>query len=419
MSFVKLKGRFIYGLGGSVLAILLAIAVPFNVYLAPGTHTSIILLFFVLGLPLTFCVKRPSRDTLCVAMWAVLYVLLNVITMISHFNEPWLDLSTQINTIFFSILAFAIFVYYYGTRFSLKVFVQTVFLVAVVASLIVIYQRISYMMFGDYYKDFFIPGLPVPKEYLFNKDVIFINRPSAFFSEPSHYASFVLPAIFLSLQKKNGLFFLVLGCGILCSGSTNGIAGLIVILFMFFFVEGKKSIKSLILLSVVAITLFCVSQSELMSDGMSKIENTDVKNYSRLLGSLPVFSLFTWKEWLLGFGQGNKLSYMAFYHIFVGIDTYDPYINTYLGMLANYGILGFAAFVLFMVKLWRKYTKGTTKTYLVLFLTLSLSTSMLFNWTMLYYMIFIVCSGELDRFDNESKKTIFKVNSKLSQNRLR
>lgn len=407
MSSVKLRGHVIYGLGSSILAVLLAIAVPFNVYIVPGTHTSIILLFFALAMPFAFCVKKPLRDTLCVAFWAMLFVLLNVVTMFLHLNESWLDLSTQINTSLFSMLAFVVFIYYYGSRFSLKVFIQTVFLVAIGASLIVFYQRISYMMFGDYYKNFFIPGLPIPKEYLFNKEGVYINRPSAFFSEPSHYALFVLPVLSLCLQRKKWFVFLVLVLGILCSGSTNGFVGLIVILFMFFFIE-RKSIKSLILLSAVAIVLFSAFQMGVMSDGMSKVENTDVKNYSRLLGSLPVFRPFTWKEWLCGFGQGNKLSYMAFYHIFVGIDTYDPYINTYLGMLANYGILGFAAFVLFMVKLWRKYTKGTTKTYLVLFLTLSLSTSMLFNWTMLYYMIFIVCSGELARIDNESKKeTLF------------
>lgn len=378
-------------------ALVLALSVPLSIYPISSTNTAMVMVLFAICIPLTYSLNvNKQKITILFIYWSSIYAALNLLSLLIHIHEDWFNSSSLLNTTLFTIGPFGVIMYWYGRRFSLRYFIRIVTIIAIVGSFIVIYQKLSYLISGDYYKNWFIPGLNLPATILEYKTNIYIDRPSAFFAEPSHFAQFMLPVSLFYIQKRNLLVSIILILGILASGSTNGLVGLAVIFVVAFFLEMKISFKNLFLILSLIVLFVNVSSTDFMSAGLSKVENTDVENYSRVFGSTPVFSKFTVEEWIFGLGQGNRRSFLSYYRIFTGIgDTQDSYINTYFGILSNYGVIGFTAFLWLMITLYKKCTKGATNGYLLLFLALCFSTNMLFDYYMIYYMIFIIFSKEL------------------------
>lgn len=380
----------------NLLALILALCCPLVLYKIPGTNTSMVLVLFAVAIIATKNVKPQGNNIAKLfAVWTAIYVALNLLTFFLHRDCVWVDSTKTFNTTFFSIAPFGVVMYWFLPRFSLEKFIKIATIIAAVASIIVIYQRLSYIVWGDYFKDFWIPGLPVPDHDFEVKRSVFLDRPAAFFPEPSAFAEYVLPIVLLAMQKKKLWLASILVLGIFASGSTNGLAGLVVIFLVCFVLEVKFSFRTLLTLALIVVGFVYLSDSEFMSAGVAKVDNTDVENYSRLMGSLPVFRSFSELEWIFGLGQGNRLAFLGFNHIFTGIESQDSYINTYFGFLANYGIVGLSVFILLVFALYKKCTKGATNGYLLLFLTLCASTNMMFGYGMIYYMTFIASSKKI------------------------
>lgn len=380
-----------------LFAVLLAISVPFSIYTAPGTHTPLMLVAYFLFLPLCLKVKpNDEKKDIFFIWWMIFYIALNVLSLFLHQDNFWLDTSKTMNIIIFVMIPFIFVITGYGTRLSLESFIIMVSVIAIVASIIVIYQRTSYIFTGNYYKDFFIPGLESSNYDLSKKSSIFLDRPSAFFAEPSHFAQFVLPTIAFYLQKRNIPVSLILIAGVLFSGSTNGLAGLGVVVLFSFFVGKKISLKQILFVVLVIIGIHQLSMTEYMSSGMAKVQGVDMDNYSRLLGSLPIFTKFGLKEWVFGVGLGNRELFLTANHIFTGIQKHDAYMSSFFGFLANFGIIGFSGFIAMIIHLLKRYTlKSKNYVYLAIFVVLSFSTSMMFDCFMMYYFIFIMYTKEL------------------------
>ena len=375
------------------LAIVLALQVPLGIYIIPGTTISFYFFVIIFSILVTFAAyNKHLRITTPVVIFTLMLITLNLMSFIVHKNESWYNGSVVINNTIFLMVPFLITMTWFENRLSMHTFLGAVTIIALLASGIAVYQRLSFMATGSFFNNWFIPGLETSREDVAIEAIG--ARPSAFFTEPSHLAQYLLPVALYHLQKRNIWQSIVLVLGILASGSTNGLVGLVLILLLSFFLNGKQTWRN-VLLFVTLIALFAwlyTSESSFLDAGLEKLENTDDSNI-RLLGSTIIFKEFDLTDWLLGLGHGNRTSFLVSHGLLQGGEY--MYANTYFGILSSFGIIGMIVFIWFVFKLYLLCTKKFTSSYLLLFLVLCASVGMLFSGYMIYYLTFIINSNEI------------------------
>jgi hypothetical protein len=396
-----------------LLAVLAGLSLLLMEYNITGTHINLSFLLLLLGFLLT--INSPARrsgiDHYFLFLGGV-FIFLNIISFFMNGSKSWYSSSTWNNIIFLIPITF-LTLYWYPNRISINVFIKVVSFIAIIASVIVIYQRLSFVLLGSYYNNFvinFIPGIE-----FYRDDYYEIHwRAAAFFSEPSHYALYSLPVFVYYMLKRNLLISIILVFGIISSGSTNGlicmaIVSLYIVLTDWSKIKGnmKNYFYSIlfILLFVVLYHYMNMYFPDIMLSNMGKLENTDAINYSRLLGPLPILQNFNDSNWLFGIGIGNKNSYISFLKINVAGGTGDTYANTFFSLIIYFGIIGIIVYSVMVLKLYRKCCKNYSKSFLITMLILFFSTNFVFD-NITYYCFFII-------------NTRFLVNDNIAKNKMK
>jgi O-antigen ligase len=104
---------------------------------------------------------------------------------------------------------------------------------------------------------------------------------------------------------------------------------------------------------------------------------------------------FDSSEWLFGLGQGNKVNFILANNIWVGGGTGDTYTNGFITLIVSYGIVGLIIFLIYLIRVFLKCTKGWTNSYLILMIVLMFSTTFIFDCNFIYYLMFILNSPRI------------------------
>ena len=409
-------------IGNKFLGIIAALSPWLMEYFIKGTHINLAYIIILVGIFLTRNVpKRKSVMSRIFIMSGVIFITLNLSSFFIHGNEFWYSQSVWNNILFLIPVTF-LTLYWYPDRISLKLFIKITSFIAIASSLIIIYQRISYILIGNYYNDFvihFIPGI----EFCRN-DYLSMNwRASAIFSEPSNYALYTLPIFVYYMQKQKKIHSIILAFGIIASGSTNGIVSIVAISLWIIFVGnlGDNKSQNKLLYGIIVIVIFLIVYKlmtqyfpEIMNSNMGKIKNTDIKNYSRLLGPLPILQNFNLIDWLCGIGIGNKLTYINFYHINVAGGSGDTYTNTFFSLIVFFGMIGVIVYGVIIMRLCKKCCKGYSLSFLLLMIILFFSTNFVFE-NVAYYCFFIINTSFLINGNNVNNKMKYNVQDLLSE----
>lgn len=371
-----------------IISFFAAIAPVISLYLAPSTNTPLIIAFLYLTIMLTID-KRKSGLVSKKFLWYLIVVLfIELVSYFLHRGSNWYSSSAVKNNILFTTIPIFLCIWRYMDRLDIKYFIKIVTFFATFASIIIVYQRISYIITGGYFANWYIPGMELVRDDL----GLATDRPSAFFSEPSHFSEYLLPITLYYFLKKRWPLAILYTFSILCSGSTNGLVGLMVVLFMTFVWNKNKSFKTYLILGAMVIIMLVINVvfSDIMSGQVSKLTEVDVETNTRLLGNIAIFDVFDNQEWLFGIGMGNKDEVF-----WIAGLTADLYLNTYLGELVHHGIIGLSSYIILIIYLYKKCCVGTTRAFLILFIVLGLSCFFTNNVELIIYMIFIVNTKKL------------------------
>lgn len=355
-----------------------AIAPALAMYIVlPGTSLAGVLLIF--SLLLAFFSK--DRVYSPVGRYVILGVIvLSATTLLANYSQSWFDNSVWLHnlwTTFINILPLL----FLKSSANKKVFTQTVLLVATVATVLVIFQRLQLMIAGSYTSYY----LPLPM----TEDVSEIGlRPVGFFREPAHVCLYLLPAFYLSLFSKRVFLAFLFAIGILMSESTTGFV-MVAIVFAYWYFLGKKGNKIIVLIGAVAMVyLVFKNASDVITSSTERLSTLDPTSTLRLLGAIEVLERFDTGNFIFGIG----LNQLANFGESVARDPeLANYSNSVIYSVISYGLVGLALLISFVVYLFKKFPLG--RGFWIIFIGILLSDQLLFSTHFLYLVSFIVIYG--------------------------
>jgi hypothetical protein len=235
------------------------------------------------------------------------------------------------------------------------------------------------------------------------------TRPSAFFSEPQAFASFLLPLLILSLYKKNFGFVFLIILSILFTGSTLGIISIFFI-GVFYFIDNYDigNIKYITSFSIISITLITLFFSlGVMEDYAQKLLSTDLMNNPRLLRSFNVLLNFSMFDLTFGIGDNLKNFILQnindqFVRLYIENNLIDrlSYITTIAGNFVKYGVFIGLAYLVVLKNIFTLFSSTAhLKALAFTIIFLSFGQTILFNSWFIFY--FSIIFGLID--DTKSK----------------
>ena len=154
------------------------------------------------------------------------------------------------------------------------------------------YHSIEYYVFNHYVDMIKLPFLPLSDNKVFEKILtIDYTRPRSFFTEPSHYASFMLPLLFLNLLYKDYRYGAINMVFLLLSTSSLGIVTGAFLLIVMSFKHTSFKIKLLLIIFLI-IGYFCFLNMDIFQYARDKIATSNGGDES---SSLRLF--FTASVW--------------------------------------------------------------------------------------------------------------------------
>lgn len=254
--------------------------------------------------------------------------------------------------------------------------------IAISSTLYLFIQYIFRNLFGVYLLNY-LPFLEVSSKGIMQ---IIPVRCKSIFAEPSQYAIYTMGAICLMLINSNktkleNIYILILIIGILLSGSTTGIAIIILggILYGIYLIKNVKKVKrkkiirliflSIISASIVFLIIFYSGMLNYITYRVSEGSSADAR-----FSSYELINSFSNK--LCGNGM---------------IDIEADYYNGVVRCIYYFGYLGIISWIVLTLGQLRKSYKGN-KILVVIFFSLNIGTEVLFGTQMLIWFSFIMKS---------------------------
>lgn len=165
-------------------------------------------------------------------------------------------------------------------------------LVGVLFMIGLFYHSIEYYVFNHNVDMIKLPFLPLSDNKVFKKILtVDYTRPRSFFTEPSHYASFMLPLLFLNLLYKDYKYGAINMVFLLLSTSSLGIVTGVFFLIVMSFKHTSFKIKLLLIIFLI-IGYFCFLNMDIFQYARDKIATSNGGDES---SSLRLF--FTASVW--------------------------------------------------------------------------------------------------------------------------
>lgn len=236
-------------------------------------------------------------------------------------------------------------------------------------------------------------------------NTMLVKRSSSFFSEPAHFAQFLIPLLVIELfydKKKNhylfaALIFLVL----LLLQSGNALLCSVPVILMFFFKllkGGKKIINMLLVFLFVIVGVFAMSYYLSSDSGQNVMERQDEmenKNFSVSSGFIRIYrgwyvidELDTFDKFVgVNYVESIK-QYIRQSKVYWAFAKKDLYFNTMQNVVLRSGYIGSLIFLLMLCNLWKRNSLAGRTTLLSL-LVMSFISANYFTMTMAIYMVVI------------------------------
>ena len=382
------------------ISIVMALFPALSVYiLLPGTSLAFFLLWLCF-VPILLIRKNNvcyGRDEV---QFLICVVLVSVISALFHLMQgtEWFDFVLFYHNLY-SIILCLIPLCFISSIINVNVFVKTVLIFGVIASLILDWQWLSYFFTGSFQRDVFIPGLEINRDL----DTFSKFRPSSFFTEPAHFAIYILPAFQLALIKKKNFLTYLFAFSILFSGSSTGLILMFILLGLYLYETGtKRWYVALIGFMVLLISLYVAYRlvPEAFLNNLEKLEAVETgKSDSRLLRPLEYLRLFQSYEHFFGISLNQLSNLLEMDGTWYFTKNYaNAAIYTYI----SFGLTGLAALVIYIIKKWHHIISSYG--FLLIFLGIVCSDQILFNGHYFYLVIFVLLSNEILKKEKESDR---------------
>lgn len=257
-------------------------------------------------------------------------------------------------------------------------FYQAYRFLSIIAIVFFFFQELSFAAVGVRIPGI-IPFLPLDPTYAamdafgsFAEYLAIVNRSTAFFSEPAHFAQFLLPFLAMSLYWEKGILRWIFA-GSTCVAlflleSGNGIVGLCCILSVYFLHLLKQG-SGFAKFAIIVLALFAViylpnvlgenESSQYYSERSSEItmssSSGDVHSgFYRIYRGFYVYAEYNPIEMLFGINNfseiESKIRQSSVSYLF---PKGDMYFNVVQAFLIKTGIIGLIFFIFMMIELWR------------------------------------------------------------------
>lgn len=283
-------------------------------------------------------------------------------------------------------------------------------IIAILASLYLLLQILFMRLLNIYLPAVLLP-LPTIDLYdaisEFNRLGYF--RAQSFFSEPSVYAQYVLPAYCITLferekGRRNNVAIIILSAGIIASTSSMGILGIAILWFLYLWEYYRKNLPKIIGYSILAFAAFLIlmNSNEYIYKSINEIlfsTASSGKTSTRILRGFAVYVKLPLFNKIFGTGLGNGDAYISLYSIVTNYESkwgtqIVEYFNNIAAAFIYGGVFGGVSFVLTQLS----YIKSDRKAALALsitFLAMSVAGFMFFN---VLYLLFAAIILYLDQY---------------------
>lgn len=318
-------------------------------------------------------------------------VLINLLSFVLTDN--------QISSLFISntlyIIIFALLLSYYATLESDVLFVKSILLIGVISTILVFYQTILFRLFGIASVLFFPLDMVIPSAPDFPS--ITYGRPNSIFTEPAHYAIFILPLLWYSLVNQKHVLTGLFIAGLVFSTSVTGLAAGLILLLLQTVFKGKnlKVLPVILLLSLGVMVVFPEVFFNIKNYILPKITDIETLTKSeRFFSTIIVFSKMDFFSILFGLGHNQLQEFM----LQNGMPNAMNFANSLLMSIFSFGILGL---ILLFVFLYYLYKINTDKGYFLILILILLSDQILFNRNFFYLIACIyLIKDNMDRSDD-------------------
>lgn len=369
-----------------VIAALPALAV-YN--FLPGMSLAFFLLW-VCSIPLLLIRKNNTYnyDEIFVLYCIVLISLLSCSFHLAMCVE-WFDYVLFTHNIYAVLVCF-IPLCFVSNNINVDIFIRTVLFVGVIASIVLIWQWISLFLTGSFQMDVFVPGLEV------NRDLKSFTkfRPSSFFTEPAHFAIYLLPAFQIALLYEKKVLICLFVFSLLCSGSGTGLILLLILIVYHLCLVGlKKWYVALVgaSLLVACVYIVYVFLPEIFLVFSQKYDSvSDGESDVRLLGPLMYLRLFQFYEHFFGITL-NQLSNLLVMEGSFGFG--KNYANAAIYTYISYGLIGFVAFLSYIRRKWKSIKDYYG--FFLIFIGVFCSDQIMFNAHFFYLITFVLLTNKI------------------------
>jgi len=243
----------------------------------------------------------------------------------------------------------------------------------------------------------------VPFSEYTTKDQTLLNssmRPCAFFMEPQHFASFVMPYLLITLRRNKYIEAIVITVSILLSTSTQGLlcAALLWMIYIITYREIKVQVRLLLVfLAIVMIVVFIYSSY--FAVAYNKLMNTNWKHNIRLTRAFDVFREMPLFDQMFGIGTRNINNYIRTTGVgkswlMSDLSPAHNYVSTLGGNFVEYGFWGGMAYIFMLIFMFKK-AGITGKWFVIIIFLSSLSQQIVLDvWFSFYWIIYYMINDE-------------------------
>lgn len=282
------------------------------------------------------------------------------------------------------------FVLIYGIKryYSVEIGYKVYEIASIISTIFLIIQYLAYIFMNriilGQFGSLALTDLKQHKQFYDTYAAYNLFRPESFFSEPSHYATFICGFLLIcsmrQVNKKNILTMSFCSLGILLSGSTTGLCGAVFIwtLFSLRLMWQRNSIVYLLPIIVIAVVvLLFVSQTVSFQIMMQRTFNSRDAIKSRFDWVDSLHILRSPLTWMFGYGSSSDVIELT------------GWIPGWAIILVQYGIIGIALFVLSYMLLFM-YSNKNGKIILVYFMMMGLGTELVADEYVLVLLPFVI-----------------------------
>lgn len=375
------------------ISIVIAILPCLSVYnFLPGTNLGSFIILVLTLLAISLGVKHIDREELSF-FFLILYITLIDGVYYSIAGYPWFDLTLMLHNIWSILLCFLPLITILH-NVDITYFVKTAFGIGILASLIVVWQRMTLIATGSFNNDIFLPWFEVSREL----DTMSMRRPSAFFTEPAHFATFMLPVFYLSILLKRYLYSSLFFFSILCSGSSTGFLLLVIVSMGIIYTSRTKHklLKSILVLLCLGILFgaILIMYPQIILENIEKLSGVEEGNSDiRLLGPLSYLQYYDLWEHIFGITLNQLGNFLDSKNI-AGFGTDNSnFANGIIYMYLSYGLIGLSVLIRYLYRKW-KYS-FEAKGFMLIFIGILASAQVLFNTDFLYLTSYIILSKRI------------------------